>query len=190
MKSFALGIHSMSAQIRSFALSHLDGFHSLVVNGLTGTDQMYKDSLDMRSFSPLYNKCAGDELIELAKNTDQLHEMAKVGRKETDIGTLANPFLNFFRADFFNKLALQALKRDEENPHRIHKDDFFQAMRELNADHKEAIYAYFNNLRIVMEMMFGMNWEKDQKQIVHIFNVYTNYWNENQKFLEMEKVRN
>jgi len=181
--------HAMSEQLKRFASEHLHGFHSLVVNGSMGTDQMYPDRLQLRSFSPIYNKCAGDELIELVKNTDQLHEKAKLGEKETDIGTLADPFLNFFRADFFNKFALEALKRDEENPHRIHKDDFFQVIRELNAEHKEAIYTYFSNLRIVMEMMFGPGWEKEQKQIMHIFNVYTNYWNENQKFREMEGKR-
>jgi len=179
----------MAEQLKRFALEHLHDFHSLVVNGSMGTDQMYPDRLEARSFSPIYNKCAGDELIELIKNTDLLHEKAKVGEKETDIGTLANPFLNFFRADFFNKLALEALKRDEENPHRIHKDDFFSVIKELNAEHKEAIYTYFNNLRIVMEMMFGPGWEKDQKQIMHVFNVYSNYWNENQKFREMERKR-
>ena len=179
----------MSEQIRRFAAEHLHDFHSLVVNGTMGTDQMYPDRLEMRSFSPIYNKCANDELIELIKNTDQLHEKAKSGKKELDLGTLVNPFLNFFRADFFNKLALEALKRDEENPNKIHKGDFFGAIRELNKEHKDAIYTYFNNLRIIMEMMFGAKWDKEQTQLMNAFNVYTNYWDEHQDFVAMEKKR-
>jgi hypothetical protein len=161
----------------------------VVVHGTLGTDQMYKDRLDMRSFSPIYNKFAGDELTELIKNTDKLHEMAKMGQKVIDLGTLADPFLNFFRADFFNKLASDALKQDEENPHRIHKQDFFDAIMELNREHKDAIYTYFNNLRLVMEMMFGENWEKENKEVISLFNIYTNYWNEEQRFLEMQRKR-
>jgi hypothetical protein len=179
----------MSEHIKKFALQHLNNYHYVVVNGTSGTDHMYPDRLDMRSFSPIYNMFAGDELTKLINNTDKLHEKAKIGQKETDIGTLADPLLNFFRADFFNKLALAALKQDEENPHRIHKQDFFDAIRELNIEHKDAIYTYFSNLRIVMEIMFGENWEKENKEVISIFNIYTNYWNEKQNFLEMQKKR-
>lgn len=179
----------MSEQLKRLASEHLRSFHMLVVNGTTGTDQMYPDRLEMRSFSPIYNKCAHDELVELIKNTDQLHEKVKSGKTETDLGTLANPFLNFFRADFFNKLAREALKRDEKNPHKIHKEDFFQAIRELNNEHKDAIYTYFNNLRIIMEMMFGPKWESEQRQVINVFNVYSHYWNEMQDFENMEKKR-
>lgn len=179
----------MSEQIRKFAAEHLRDFHSLVVNGTMGTDQMYLDTLDMRSFSPIYNKCAYDELVELIKNTDQLHEKAKLGKKETDLGTLVNPFLNFFRADFFNKLAIEALERDEANVQKFHPKDFFDAIREMNNKHKDSISTYFNNLRIIMEMMFGDKWDKEQTQLMNAFNVYTNYWNEHQDFVAMEKKR-
>ena len=40
-----------------------------------------------------------------------------------------------------------------------------------------------------MEMMFGAKWDKEQTQLMNAFNVYTNYWDEHQDFVAMEKKR-
>jgi hypothetical protein len=175
--------------IKHFVMQHLEDYHKVVVNGTMGTDQIYPHNLGMRSFSPLYNYLAGDEMKELVNRVDRLYKMAQEGLKEQDIGTLVDPFIYFFRADFFNKLALDAIQRDINNPERVHKDDFFDEIRAHNLEQKETIYTYFSNLRIVMEMMFGDQWQISQSGVINLFNSYTHHWELNQRFIEMEKVR-
>lgn len=163
-------------------------FHGLVINGNLGTDQLYPWTLKSRAFSPIYNLIAHEELELLVSKVNTLHKMALSKKVEKDVGKLADPFIHFFRGQFFNKFTLEALERDESNPDKIHDKEFFAVIRKNNPIQKQDLKNYFSNLILVMEMMFGENWKVEKIQVVNLFNSYVEYWNKNQKFLEMEKV--
>jgi hypothetical protein len=176
----------MSSQIQRVAAEHLAMYSEVIRNGINGTDHLYPETIKMASHSPLYGYLAGDELQHLVKVAEALHEKAKKAIVEKDLGTLLDSQLYWWRGLFFNKMIPEALERDRKNPNRIHEDSYFQEIESMVALREEAIKTYAGNTFMVFEMMFGKDWKSNQSQIVNAFGIYTQYWNENQNFREIE----
>ncbi len=176
----------MSSQIQQIAAEHLAMYSDVIRNGINGTDHLYPESIKLASHSPLYGYLAGDELQHLAKVVDAMHEKAKKGQVEDDLGTLLNSQLYWWRGLFFNKMVPEALERDRKNPNRIHQDSYFDEIESMVEPREEALKTYAGNSLLVLEMMFGKDWMNSQKQLVNGFGIYTQYWNDNQKFREIE----
>ncbi len=176
----------MSSQIKQIAGEHLAMYSNVIQNGINGNDYLFPHTIKMTSHSPLYGYLAGDELQHLVKTVDALHEKAKKGQTEKDLGTLLNSQLYWWRGQFFNNMVPESLERDRKNPNRVHDESFFLEIEAMYSTRDEAIKTYTNNSFLVLEMMFGADWMNTQKQLVNGFGIYTQYWNENQKFREIE----
>ena len=176
----------MSSQIQQIAAEHLAMYSNVIQNGINGNDYLFPDTIKMTSHSPLYGYLAGDELQHLVKTVDELHEKAKKGQTENDLGTLLNSQLYWWRGRFFNSMVTESLERDRNNPNRVHDESFFLEIESMRETRDEAIKTYASNSFLILEMMFGKDWMNSQKQLVNGFGIYTNYWNENQKFRAIE----
>jgi hypothetical protein len=180
---------SMSSQIKQIAGEHLAMYSNVIQNGINGNDDLFPDTIKMTSHSPLYGYLAGDELQHLVKTVDALHEKAKKGQTEKDLGTLLNSQLYWWRGRFFNNMVTESLERDRNNPNRFHDESFFLEIESMYGTLDEAIKTYASNSFLILEMMFGKDWMNFQKQLVNGFGIYTNYWNENQKFRAIEESK-
>jgi len=182
---------SMSSQIQQIAAEHLAMYSNVIQNGINGNDYLFPDTIKMTSHSPLYGYLAGDELQHLVKTVDELHEKAKKGQTENDLGTLLNSQLYWWRGRFFNSMVTESLERDRNNPNRVHDESFFLEIESMCETRDEAIKTYASNSFLILEMMFGKDWMNSQKQLVNGFGIYTSYWNENQKFraIEVSKLK-
>ena len=176
----------MSSQIQQIAAEHLAMYSNVIQNGINGNDYLFPDTIKMTSHSPLYGYLAGDELQHLVKTVDELHEKAKKGQTENDLGTLLNSQLYWWRGQFFNNMVMESLERDRKNPNRVHDESFFLEIESMHETRDEAIKTYASNSFLILEMMFGKDWMNSQKQLVNGFGIYTKYWNENQKFRAIE----
>lgn len=177
----------MAESVESIVTEHLELYHGVIVNGPTGNDQLYPWTLQSRCFSPIYNYLVHDHITHLVNNVDKLHQMAQQGKKEKDLGTLAEVFVLLHRARFFLKKTTESLDSDQRNPNTIQDPTFYSAIAESNKRNSEILKTCLENIAMVMQMMFGSNWKEDTK-VLNILDQYAHYWEKHENFAEMEKV--
>lgn len=177
----------MAKSMEPIVKEHLELYHGVIVNGTMGTDQLYPWTLKSRCFSPTYNYLVHDQIINLVVKVDKLHQMAQQGKQEQDLGTLADIFILLYRARFFLNKTIESLDSDQKNPNTIQDPTFYSAIVESNNKKAEILETCFENIAVVMQMMFGPNWKEDTK-VLNVLDQYAHYWEKYQDFAEMEKV--
>jgi hypothetical protein len=176
----------MKNKIELFAAEHLEMYSEVVKWGIGNNSSTFNEFSKATSHSPIYAHLAQEELIQLAMVIDTLKSKAENGNIEVDFGVILDLQLYPWRASFFNKLALEALERDKENPNRVHDDSFFNIIKSGNDSQKLLIKSYSDKSLTVLELMFGLDWKKSQTNMIGYFENYISYWTNNETFRQIE----
>lgn len=171
----------MKMYMEKAAAEHLAQFNNLLVNGITGSDQLYLRHGEHRALSALYGYLLGQQMNSFNDEVNVLHQMQQNGQDlRTDKTTSA--LLYNFRCGELIELQTKSLVIDQADPNKIPDSNYWKTMEENLSETQEMFEGIGGNLISVLTSSHGEDWDKKMPDVTICYEFYVKYWEAHENF--------
>ena len=174
-------VAQMKIYMEQAAADHLAQFENILVNGITGTDQLYRRDGEHRALSALYGYLLGQQINSFQNEVNVLIQSQQKGQDlKTDKTTSA--LLYWFRCGQLIKLQAKSLVVDQADPNKIPDTNFWKVVEDTFSECKRFFDGIEGNLMFVLKSVYGENWSKEMPEVTMCFEYYVKFWRDHENF--------